>query len=52
MSTMGAIIDSFIVGHTMATADVGALSLTSPIWFISAVIYGILTAGTTRWNCG
>ena len=29
----------------METADVGALSLTSPVWFLSAVIYGILTAG-------
>ena len=45
MSTMGSIVDGFIIGHTMETADVGALSLTSPVWFLSAVIYGILTAG-------
>lgn len=45
MSTMGGIVDGFIIGHTMETADVGALSLTSPVWFLSAVIYGILTAG-------
>lgn len=45
MSTMGGIVDGFIIGHTMETADVGALSLTSPVWFLAAVIYGILTAG-------
>lgn len=46
MSTMGGIVDGFIIGHTMETADVGALSLTSPVWFLSAVIYGVLTAGS------
>ena len=45
MSTIGSIVDGFIIGHTMETADVGALSLTSPVWFLSAVIYGVLTAG-------
>ncbi len=43
MSTIGGIVDGFVIGHTMDTSDVGALSLTSPIWFLSAVIYSILS---------
>ena len=34
MSTMGGIVDGFLIGHTMQTAEVGALSLTSPVWFL------------------
>lgn len=45
MSTIGGIVDGFVIGHTMDTSDVGALSLTSPIWFLSAVIYSILSYG-------
>jgi hypothetical protein len=45
MSTIGGIADGFVIAHTMDTSDVGALSLTSPIWFLSAVIYSILSYG-------
>ena len=45
MSTIGGIVDGFVIGHTMDTSDVGALSLTSPIWFLSAIIYSILSYG-------
>ena len=45
ISTIGGIVDSFIVGHTMDVASAGAMSLISPIWFLSAVIYGVLNAG-------
>lgn len=45
MTTLGGVIDGFIIGHTMSTTDVGALSLTSPMWFFAAVIYSILAIG-------
>ena len=45
MSTIGGVVDGFVIAHTMDTSDVGALSLTSPIWFLSAVIYSILSYG-------
>ncbi|MCR5795670.1 MAG: hypothetical protein K6G61_10060 [Solobacterium sp.] len=46
MSTMGSVIDGFIIGHTMKTTDIGALSLTSPVWFILGIIYSILMMGS------
>ena len=46
MSTMGSVIDSFIIGHTMKTAEIGALSLTSPVWFVLGIIYSILIMGS------
>lgn len=45
-STLGSVIDGFIIGHTMKTTDVGALSLTSPVWFALAIIYGALATGS------
>ena len=52
MSTLGSVIDAFIIGHTMRTTDVGALSLTSPIWFVMAIIYGILAIGSQPFCSG
>ncbi len=46
LSTMGSVIDGFIIGHYMETTDVGAISLTSPVWFVAAIIHGILSTGS------
>lgn len=45
MTTIGGVIDGFVVGNTMGTAEVGALSLTSPIWFLMSIVYSILAMG-------
>ena len=46
VSTLGSIVDGFIIGHTMQTTDIGAMSLTSPIWLIASVITSILSTGS------
>ena len=46
VSTLGSIADGFIIGHTMQTTDIGAMSLTSPIWLIASVITSILSTGS------
>ena len=45
MTTIGGVIDGYVVGNTMGTAEVGAMSLTSPVWFMMSIIYGILAMG-------
>ena len=44
-TSLGGVIDSFIVGSTMTSAEVGALSLVSPLWYFSALLYNTLSSG-------
>ena len=45
MTNLGSLVDAFVVGQTMETTDVGALSLTSPMWLVTGIIYGVLSMG-------
>lgn len=42
---MGGIIDNFVVGHTMTSAEAGSLSLSAPLWFFTSVVYNTLASG-------
>ncbi len=44
-TTLGGVIDNFVVGHTMSSAEVGAISLSSPLWFFTALLYNTLSSG-------
>ena len=44
-TSLGGVIDNFVVGHTMTSAEVGSISLTSPVWFFTALLYNTLSSG-------
>lgn len=45
MTTLGSVIDGFIIGNTMGTKEIGACSLASPMWFIMSIFYNVLAMG-------
>ena len=45
MGTLGSAIDGFIMGQSCSAVVLGAVSLSSPIWFASSIIYQVLAMG-------